>query len=461
MADIEGPPGPGRGGARRPSRRLVIIGSLIGAGAFGAGYGASEGVGAIRRQFAPDPLRSATVAFTSSRSRSVIDADTMKQLVPGSRVTTQVATGGPGMRQEDFLNSTADWLSRIPAKWTDLATSALLDLWVLTDSLPAAVASWSQHWRFIWPRDAAFCAVALARIGLGEVAVKHLLHLQDLQAEDGSFAARYLPGLKQAPDDRPNQFDSIGLVLWALGEVRRTPGVRVDLRRFAPLLVRSNAALVGHTEQGRALPPASPDYWEVSESRATLGIVAPTLLGLRTLVELAEVDPDAPLTVNDSMGMPMTIDRVATASAAMSFSRTFNDSFIASGLQRYSTSGGYDAAVAYLPATGIDVGIDAAKLDDVRDRLTQPAGGIKPGQGWIFDSASWTPATSLLGLAYARIGARPQAESILDWLAASRTAAGSLPEKVTADDQPVSVAPLSWTAANVILSLDELFGAKR
>jgi GH15 family glucan-1,4-alpha-glucosidase len=44
----------------------------------------------------------------------------------------------------------------------------------------------------------------------------------------------------------------------------------------------------------------------------------------------------------------------------------------------------------------------------------------------------------------------------LGWLDAHRTAYGSLPEKVTASGRPAGPAPLLWTAALVLLTLDEL-----
>ena len=39
---------------------------------------------------------------------------------------------------------------------------------------------------------------------------------------------------------------------------------------------------------------------------------------------------------------------------------------------------------------------------------------------------------------------------------AHRTSAGALPEKVLADGSPAAVAPLAWTAATVLLTLDRL-----
>ena len=104
------------------------------------------------------------------------------------------------------------------------------------------------------------------------------------------------------------------------------------------------------------------------------------------------------------------------------------------------------------------VEVDAESLSAVWAGLEQPAGGIKPGHGWINDRSSWTPSTSLMGLGFARLGVRDRAGQVLDWLTRNRTEAGSFPEKISAEGTPVSVAPLSWTAANVIITLDELYG---
>jgi glucoamylase len=51
---------------------------------------------------------------------------------------------------------------------------------------------------------------------------------------------------------------------------------------------------------------------------------------------------------------------------------------------------------------------------------------------------------------------RARAVDLLRWLDQHRTAAGSLPEKVLANGQPASVAPVAWTAAAVVITADEL-----
>ena len=56
----------------------------------------------------------------------------------------------------------------------------------------------------------------------------------------------------------------------------------------------------------------------------------------------------------------------------------------------------------------------------------------------------------------AAVGRDETAEHWLEWLDAHRTPWGSLPEKVNRSGQPAGPAPLLWTAALVLLTLDEL-----
>ncbi|WP_413335340.1 hypothetical protein ACH82I_02760 [Brevibacterium sp. GP-SGM9] len=451
---------------RALSRRRVIAGALSGAGLLGAGFAASGGTDLLRAVGRDDPTRSVTVAYTSATERTGIDAEAAARLPAGSRVMPELSDTGPDRRQQEFLDRCRPWVESLPMHRRELATSALLDLWVLSDSLPGTVASWTGPWRCIWPRDTAFSAIALARVGGIDLAWSHLLHLQSLQDADGSFAARYLPETGGVPDDRATQSDAIGLLLWAVAEVADSAarnGRPVNLEDMAPMLRRSSSRLISHTSHGTRLPPVSPDYWEVAESRVTLGIAGPTLIGLQSLLELAESSPQ--IFAGSAGGV------AGLEEAADGFRETFARTFTANGLQRYPSSGGLDSALSYLPAAGLvagrrahgrgaraDLALGIADLDRARRLLEQPAGGIRPGHGWILDRSSWTPSTSLMALGYARLGAVETAEEMLDWLSEHRTGPGSLPEKVSEDGVPVSVAPLSWTASNVVICLDELYG---
>ncbi len=95
---------------------------------------------------------------------------------------------------------------------------------------------------------------------------------------------------------------------------------------------------------------------------------------------------------------------------------------------------------------------DAAMLAAWRRSATlmaRPAGGLAPGGSWRRDGVSWTNITATSAVVAAFVGDREDAYAGLAWLAAHRTEAGSLPEKVLANGQPASVAPLAWTAAAV------------
>lgn len=442
-----------------PSRRALLTGTVIGFGAIGVGAVVTSALAEAGR---PDPVRSVTAAYTRSGVREALDEESARNLSAQSRVMPDLADPGPAARQQDFLDRCEPWLGALPAHRRELAVSALLDLWVLSDELPATVAGWFGPWRYTWPRDTAFAAVALARVGMQETAWMHLRHLQAVQAVDGSFAARVDPESGMAPDDRESQFDSLGLVLWAIAEVHavsKTAVAPIVLGELDDLLRRTSRRLFDLTAHGRSLPPVGPDYWEVGESQVTLGLAGPTLVGMNSLSVLTKADGDLWSRLGGGAeSLSRAVDDYRTT-----FARTFG----ANGMQRYPTSGGCDSAIAYLPAAGLVAdtvegicAVEPETLADVWDRLEQPAGGIKPGHGWIIDRSSWTPSTSLMGLGFARLGLSGRAESVLDWLTDHRTSAGSLPEKVSAEGTPVSVAPLSWTAANVIITLDELYGRR-
>ncbi|HEY0537063.1 MAG TPA: glycoside hydrolase family 15, partial [Actinoallomurus sp.] len=90
------------------------------------------------------------------------------------------------------------------------------------------------------------------------------------------------------------------------------------------------------------------------------------------------------------------------------------------------------------------------------DVLTQPNGGVTPGEQWRADGVAWTPQTTLFALSAAARGDRETAESLLTWLDAHRTSSGALPEKVNRDLKPAGEAPLGWTSALVILTATAL-----
>ncbi|MET0788734.1 MAG: glycoside hydrolase family 15 [Cellulomonas sp.] len=398
-----------------------------------------------------EPLDVGTDVTFLAGTHVVDPAATTLARVVGGQVGTGRGATAPGAasvagRQRAWLAS-----GTVPGAggpYEDMARAALLDLHALMLPDGAAVAAWSDKWRYVWPRDASFVAVALARTGHVADALGILGFLDRVQSPDGSFQARYVPDGSGPPDDRGVQTDGTGWAMWAAGlvvdEIEDPADRAAAVERLEPLVARSARhaiSLVGHG----GLPPASPDYWEVPEEALTLGTVAPLVAGLQQashLLELADDDALAAAAFDASIRSKVAVIRA----------------FGPTGFARYATGGHADAASAFLlppflatAVPGVDRAWRASAVAMVR-----PANGLAPGAGWRDDGVSWTPQTSLYAWVAAENGDRDLADGWLTFLDTHRTASGSLPEKVLADGSPAAVAPLGWSAACVLLALDAL-----
>jgi glucoamylase len=349
----------------------------------------------------------------------------------------------------------ASWLAagRVPKieelAGSTLARDALLDLNTLSRLKGVPVAGWAPAWQYVWPRDAAFAASAFGRTGHFDDAERILQFLQDSQPTSGTFEARYRPDGSGPPDQRGIQLDGSGWAIWALDQVASelpTASLRRELiTGFQPLLDRSVAAILHSVRDGSTLPPPSPDYWERLERRVTLATCSVLLAGLRSAERLYQ-----------AIGQR----RPALASAADRFEQTVLTTFSPDGFPRHP--GGppksVDLGVAFLlrPFAGVT---DPSAVQAWRRSPTfmrRPAGGLAPGGSWRRDGISWTPTVASYAMVEACEVPRERAVARLRWLDQHRTTAGYLPEKVRADGSPASVAPVTWTAAAVVITVDEL-----
>lgn len=414
-------------GARRAAPVALLSLALAGAGAERA----------LLRRPAYVPLHSEAVAVDATGERHLVPPGADPGWVGGTRA---VDTPGSPARTATEAAGQSAWLAAgtVPGAggpFEDMARTALLDLRALTPD-GAPVAGWTGHWRYVWPRDASFVAVAYARTGHLPDALAALAFLQRVQAPDGSFHARYLPDGSGPPDARGIQEDGPGWVLWALSSVSSDPEV---LARYRPLLDRSAARLLARVAGG--LPAPSSDYWEVRETRLTLGIAAPTLAGL-----------DAAAHLYDLLGEP---GRAAAARAAADRTAAAVERAFGPRYPRHLGGREVDAAVTFLLPPFQRRAVAGAREAASRavPRMLRQAGGVAPGEGWKADGISWTPETALFALTAAATGDAASAERWLRWLDEHRTAAGAIPEKVLYDGSPAAVAPLAWSAALVLLAL--------
>ena len=415
-----------------------------GATALGGSIG---GTALYRSRHVHVDLYSETVAVTGDSSRVLVPPGHAADVLPGSRVLRD----DPDVTRQ-HAEETA-WLAAGSAwtrtgRWAGLTRSALLDLRALVLPGGVAVAGWSSKWRYVWPRDAAHVVAALAAAGHTDDALPVLEFLQRVQRPDGWFEARYLPDGSGPPDRRPPQLDGIGWALWAterLAAAHDDAGAVRVAQALRPMLTRATRLALDQVDRPLGLPQASPDYWEVPEDKVTLGTVAPLRAGLVAAASLFQRLGD------DTMSR-------SAADGAARLASAIHQQFGRDGYPRHLGGKQRDAAIAFLlPPYVPDVQPDVVvALAGVRAGMRRPAGGYAPGEGWKQDGISWTPETALLALAAASSGDTVTAEQLLDWLDHHRTAAGSFPEKVLHDGAPAAVAPLSWTASIVVLTVASL-----
>jgi GH15 family glucan-1,4-alpha-glucosidase len=185
------------------------------------------------------------------------------------------------------------------------------------------------------------------------------------------------------------------------------------------------------------------DYWEDEPIEVTLGTAAPLLAGLRAAAAIAALAGDGG-----------RAGRWSAAAARLSAG-------IGRGFGRYGyhrvafADSGDDSAVTFLgpPFATPGPGVMRA-ADRTEDALRVANGGLQPGSDWDgTDEVAWTPETAFFALFDAGTGRTGASDRLLDWLAAHRTRLGELPEQVDVSGAPVSVAPLGWTDAVVLLTM--------
>ncbi len=438
--------GAGRASSHQ-SRRTLLLGG-IGTLALGGTVG---GTMLYRSRHVEVPLLSETVAIESKGSAVAVAPGHAGTVLPGTRVLRRATSAASLAADEQRWLETGSAWTLAADETGDLARGALLDLRALTLPSGLPVAGWAPTWRYVWPRDSAHVAAALAATGHVDDALPGLRFLARVQHRSGSFEARYLPDGSGPPDHRAGQLDGVGWALWATAMVADAmPPDRavVLLRELRPMIDRASDLALSATRDGHALPSPSPDYWEVAETAVTLGTVTPLAAGLRCAA-----------TVYGRLGDVSRQQQAADAATALT--ALVLERFGAQGFPRHLGADDPDAAIAFVgPPYGPDVPATTAAvkqaLPRTEVRMRRPAGGVAPGSSWKDDGTSWTPETALLALAYAGSGRPADARRILRWLAEHRTAAGSLPEKVLHDGRPAAVAPLGWTASLVLLTLARL-----
>ena len=375
-------------------------------------------------------------------------------------------------------------LSDLSDEITDLYRRSLLVIATQCDAEGAVLAAndsdiqWghNDHYSYMWTRDASLVCDAMDRAGFPEITRRFLRLANTLIRDDGFFLHKYNPDGSPAPlwhpwvhegkPQLPIQEDETALVIWLVARhYERTRDLDLLRAVYPRLVVNAADFLVRFRDEERGLPLPCFDLWE--ERQGTFTFTCGTVVaGLQAAAELANlfneqdrraVYAKAASDVRDAMKKYLWIEEESRFARSIAPDGTLDTTVDASSAFGAFYFGAFPASSAMVDGT----------MRAVRERLwvQTEAGGVAryesdpyhqisgetarvPGNPWILCTL-WL-AEYLIATAGSTAELQP-ALDLVRWARAKATPSLILPEQIDPyDGQPLSVAPLTWSHAQVV-----------
>lgn len=449
-----------------------------------------------------DALGSMTVWYWICAGRTV---DEVRELDAGVREETAAhVLARTGSYWYTWVNKGRQDLSALPDEIIDLYRRSLLVIATQCDRGGGVLAAndsdiqWghNDHYSYVWMRDGAFVCDAMGRAGFPEIADRFLRFAHEQIRERGYFLHKYHPDGSPAPlwhpwvrDGRfqlPIQLDETALVIWLLARhYERTRDLELLRAVYPRLVVAAADFLATFRDPVTGLPSPAFDLWEERYGTFTFTSAA-VCAGLLAAAELANLFNDQEhreqwaaaaeevragihkhlwmegegrlargLIVPDRAAKPQGDDAPEGAFAAApvleldpsvdasAFAIFYLGVFpAASGL----ASGTMEAIRARLTVQ-TDVGGVARYENDGYHRISSETARV-PGNPWILCTL-WLAEYELARGSGA--GGVQAALDVVRWARAKATQSMILPEQIDPyDGQHLSVAPLTWSHAQVV-----------
>ncbi len=336
-----------------------------------------------------------------------------------------------------------------------------------------------DYYEYVWPRDAAYTAVSLAKAGDFNSAKKFFDFAKDTLTPEGYFMHKYRPdkslGASWHPWVRgkvaqfPIQEDETAIVIWALWEYYRlSHNLEFVESVFNPLVKKAADFMASYTDDKTGLPKASYDLWEqvYGISTYTASSVYGALVAASKFARLlGKKDPETKYLAAaerikkaiikylydkdggyfykliDSTGVKPAVD------ATIDFSSVFgvykfevlpiDDLRLKSALEKSINSLGVKS----------DVGGVARYLGDAY----HATGGNFPGNPWII-------TTMWLAQYYIQIAKKEsdfeKVIEVINWAVKRAGPSGILPEQVHPETgEHLSASPLTWSHAEYVTTV--------
>jgi glucoamylase len=385
-----------------------------------------------------------------------------------------------------WVNKPREDLSMLPDEIADLYRRSLLIIRTQCDNEGAVLAAndsdiqWghNDHYSYVWGRDAAFICDAMDRAGFPEITRRFLKFAKGIIRDDGillhkynpdgSFAPLWHPWVRDGKAQLPIQEDETALLVWLVGRhYDRTRDLELLRSVYESLVVKPANFLLNNRDPATGLPLPSFDMWEERQGVFTFTCAAVSA-ALRVASEIANLFNDQELKnrcaaasseVRDAMlehlwlddenrfarglvleGGELQLDKTVDASAfAVSYFDVFPpDSAMVEGTMN---------AVRERLAVNTEIGGIARYEGDAYHRISEEMERV-PGNPWLICTL-WVAEHAI-----ARARTTGDLQVALDavrWARSKASASLVLPEQIDPyDGQPLSVAPLTWSHAQVV-----------
>lgn len=330
---------------------------------------------------------------------------------------------------------------------------------------------------YVWPRDAAFAALALDSAGDENAARRFFEFSRDVVGSGGYFLHKYLPDrslgsswhpwVKDGKPQLPIQEDETALVLYALCEhYRFSRDLEFIESVFEPLIERTADFLVSYRDETTKLPRASYDLWEERHGTFTFtaAVVCGALEGASELSGIlgkrahSERYGKAAAEVRDAILALLWDDTAGIFVKSLREDGSLDKTVDMSGVYGVWRFGVLPSNDARLPrafessvralSQGVKTGGIARYEGDIYYRHEgekDTTGERLAGNPWIITTlwyAEYLTAIARSEEDFARV------RTILDWVVRHAEPSGVLPEQVDAETgAPLSATPLMWSHA--------------
>ena len=386
-----------------------------------------------------------------------------------------------------WVHKSGEDLSDLPDEVSELYRRSLLIVRAHCDRDGGIVAAcdsdieWAHndHYSYVWPRDGALVADAMDRAGFSDVARRFLTWAHDTISNEGYFLHKYTPDgalasswnpwVRNGRKQLPIQEDETALVLWLLARhYERTRDLDFIRSVYKRLVVQPAEFMIDFRDTATGLPKPSFDVWEERQGVFTF-TCSTVIAALRAAANLANLFNDqerrtryeaVASEIRDAMLERLWVEEegrlvrglVLGDDGELELDRTVDASVFAAFF-----FGVFPADTAVIDETmravrdslwvQTEVGGVARYANDSYQRPAGEGDG-SPGNPWIICTL-W-----LAEHAIARATSVAQLQSALDLLRWARSKARPslvLPEQIhPMTGAPLSVAPFSWSHAQVI-----------